>query len=170
TANGRNGTSHIETPYLQLVMQRLWDEERAAGSRVLREETLERLGGAEEIVGDHVKRALTALDPAEKDLAATMFAHLVTAAGDLARYAGAEPPSVVSVLDKLGDERIVRSVADGRENGSRYEIFHDVLAEPVLAWKADYELKRELAEQRAEAERRHRRLLWIVAAAAVTVA
>src|SRR5581483_8038996 len=121
TANGRNGTSHIETPYLQLVMQRLWDEERAAGSRVLREETLERLGGAEEIVGDHVKRALTALDPAEKDLAATMFDHLVTpsgakiahAAGDLARYAGAEPPSVVSVLDKLGDERSVRSVADG---------------------------------------------------------
>src|SRR5262249_1497186 len=40
----------IETPYLQLVMQRLWDVERAEGSRVLRLHTLEQLGGPGPIV------------------------------------------------------------------------------------------------------------------------
>ena len=36
----------VETPYLQLVMTRLWEEEQRAGSRVMRVETLDRLGGA----------------------------------------------------------------------------------------------------------------------------
>src|SRR5581483_9575316 len=36
---GEGGEVAIETPYLQLVMRRLWDEERAAGSRRLRRET-----------------------------------------------------------------------------------------------------------------------------------
>jgi WD40 repeat protein len=173
----RDAESRIETPYLQLVMQRLWDEERAAGSRVLRLETLERLGGAEQIVGAHVDRALTALTSAEQDLAATMFDHLVTPSGakiahgsaDLARYAGAQEPAVVSVLDRLGGDRIVRPIADGGTHG-RYEIFHDVLAEPVLAWKAAHETQRELERQREEAERRHRRLLRITVLAGVALA
>ena len=33
--------ARIEAPYLQLVMQRLWDEERAVGSDTLRADTLE---------------------------------------------------------------------------------------------------------------------------------
>ena len=40
----------VETPYLQLVLTRLWDEERQLGSNVLRASTLERLGGAQGIV------------------------------------------------------------------------------------------------------------------------
>jgi hypothetical protein len=39
----------IETPYLQLVMQRLWEAEREEGSTVLRLATLRRPGGAERI-------------------------------------------------------------------------------------------------------------------------
>jgi hypothetical protein len=173
----RDAESRIETPYLQLVMQRLWDEEHVAGSRVLRLATLQRLGAAEQIVGAHVDRALMALTSAEQDLAATMFDHLVTPSGakiahgaaDLARYAGAQEPAVVSVLDRLGGDRIVRTIADGGTHG-RYEIFHDVLAEPVLAWKAAHETQRELERQRAEAERRHRRLLRITALAVVALA
>ena len=175
---GDGATTRIETPYLQLVMQRLWEEEQVASSRTLRLGTLHRLGGAERIVGDHVDRALTALTPIEKDLAAAMFDHLVTPSGskiahqarDLARYAGAKPPSVLGVLDKLGGDRIVRSVANGGADGTRYEIFHDVLAEPVLAWKAAYQTQRELERQRSEAERRHRRLLWIAGIGAIALA
>jgi hypothetical protein len=40
----------IVAPYLQLVMVRLWEHERAAGSRRLRLETLERLGGAQTLI------------------------------------------------------------------------------------------------------------------------
>ena len=168
----------IETPYLQLVMQRLWDEEHVEGSRTLRLETLRRLGGASEIVGDHVARALAVLEPAEKDLAAAMFDHLVTPSGgkiahevgDLAKYAAAEEPAVVSVLGKLGDDRIVRSVAEDNGHGPRYEIFHDILAGPVRAWTAEHESERELARQHAAAERRHRRLLAVMAFGAVALA
>jgi WD40 repeat protein len=174
---GGNGVVRIETPYLQLVMQRLWDEEDSAGSRTLRLETLRRLGGAEHIVRDHVDDALTELTPAERDVAARMFDHLVTPSGtkiaheigDLAKYAGAGESDLLPVLTKLGSERILRSVAGDGARGSRYEIFHDVLAESVLAWKAGHEAQRELDRQRAESEKRHRRLVRLMALAAVAL-
>src|SRR5207244_12580122 len=72
------GEGRIETPYLQLVMQRLWEEERAAGSSTLRLATLARLGGAERIVAEHLERALGTLTPDERDEAARVFDHLVT--------------------------------------------------------------------------------------------
>src|SRR5205823_3618997 len=43
----------IEAPYLQLVLERVWDEEREVGSDRLRVATLERLGGAQAIVSAH---------------------------------------------------------------------------------------------------------------------
>src|SRR5262249_16424230 len=44
----------IETPFLQLVMTRLWEYEISHGSRVLHKETLDgELGGAEKIVRNH---------------------------------------------------------------------------------------------------------------------
>ena len=154
-------------------MFRLWDEERGAGSRVLRRETLRRLGGAEQIVRDHVDEALTGLTAEEKDLAAQMFDHLVTPSGtkiahevgDLAEYAGATEGDLLPVLSKLGTERILRSVSDNGRHGTGYEIFHDVLAEPVLAWKAAHEVRRERELEAAEAERRHKRLLRLLAVA-----
>ena len=166
-------TVRIETAYLQLVMYRLWEEERSAGSRVLRLETLRRLGDAEQIVRDHVDEALTGLTGEEKDLVARMLDHLVTPSGakiahevvDLAEYAGAPEADVLPVLAKLGDERILRSVSGNGRAGAGYEIYHDVLAQPVLAWKAGHEIQREREREAAEAERRHRRLVRLLAAA-----
>jgi hypothetical protein len=48
--------ARIETPYLQLVLTRPWQEEMKELSMVLRAQTLHRLGGAERIVG-HEDRA-----------------------------------------------------------------------------------------------------------------
>jgi WD40 repeat protein len=172
--DGAADDDRVETPYLQLVMQRLWDEERGADSPRLRLQTFDRLGGAEEIVRDHVESALTALTPPEKDAAARMFDHLVTPsgtkiaheAGDLAKYAGLQESDLLPILNRLGGERILRSAAGDGAGGTRYEIFHDVLAKSVLAWKADHESLRELERTREQAERRHRRLVWIVGVAA----
>jgi WD40 repeat protein len=174
---GGNGAVRIEAPYLQLVMQRLWDDERAAGSSILRLETLRRLGGAEQIVRDHVDGALDQLSLAEKDIAARLLDHLVTPSGtkiahrvgDLAKYTRTTEPELLPVLTKLGNERILRSVAVEGSADSRHEIFHDTLAEPVLAWKAGYEAHRELEQERAESARRHRRLLRALALAAVAL-
>ena len=130
----------IEAPYLQLVMERVWETETEGGSRLLRLSTLRELGGAEAIVREHLDRALDVLDPAQQDAAARMFEHLVTPSGtkiahrgsDLAAFARVDEVQAHEVLESLGRERILRPVEDDREGGGRYEIFHDVLAQAVL--------------------------------------
>jgi WD40 repeat protein len=171
-ANG-GGPAQIEAPILQLVMERLWQAERQAGSRVLRLETFHALGGAGQIVRDHLERALGSLSPAQQDVAAASFDHLVTPsgskialrAGDLAEYAGVGTDELGPVVTTLARERILRSV-EGGTGGQRYEIFHDVLADAVLAWRAERRVERE----RQTARRRHRRLLGVAAASIVALA
>src|SRR5262249_49361327 len=64
-----NAQARIETPFLQLVMTRLWDEEMAAQSSTLRLTTLERLGGAESIVRTHLDAVMSAQQPQDQDVA-----------------------------------------------------------------------------------------------------
>src|SRR5262249_46490562 len=117
-----------------------------------------------------VDAALGALPPDQQDVAASMLEHLVTPSGtkiahrvgDLAQYAGVPPERLTRVLDRLSRDRIVRSV-DGSD---RYEIFHDVLAQPLTAWRAERQLERE----RTSARRRQRRLLAVVVAALLALA
>jgi WD40 repeat protein len=164
----------IEAPYLQLVLERLWQVERERGSTTLRRATLAELGGAERIVEEHLERALAGLDDEEKETAAELFNHLVTPSGakiahgigDLARYAGADEGTLRGVVDRLTSERVLRPLADGDGSRGRYEIFHDVLADAVLAWRARWESERELRD----AERRHRRALVLAALAAIALA
>jgi len=168
----------VEAPYLQLVLERLWEVEREQGSQTLRAATLEQLGGAEQIVEEHLERALGGLDDEERDLAARLFDHLVTPSGtkiahavdDLARYGRVEPERLEPVLGTLDAARILRRVP-GRSGGPpRHEIFHDVLAPAVLAWRTRHEAERALAAERAEAKRRHRRLALVAVLALIALA
>ena len=160
----------VEAPFLQLVLERLWEDEQAAGSGVLTLGAFRRLGGAEPILRNHVYGALERLSAADQDLAARVVRQLVTPSGaktshtaaDLAEYVGADP---VALLDTLTAERIVRVVEGAGGRAPRYEIFHDVLAEPLLEWRAGYELERE----RVAARRQRRRLRAYVAAALVAL-
>ena len=165
TAGRDEADPPIETPYLQMVLSRLWSEERRLGSRRLRLETLRRLGGARQIVRTHLDEAMAALAPDEQAAAAGVFHYLVTPSGskishtlaDLADYAGLDQARVRAVLAKLSaaDVRIVRAVAaPADEDGEpRFEIFHDVLAPAVLDWRARWQVERRGAEER-EAGRR----------------
>jgi WD40 repeat protein len=161
----------VEAAYLQLVMERVWEEERRAGSHRLRRETLDALGGAEQIVREHLERALGALSPPEQARAARMFNHLVTPtgmkiahrAGDLARYAGVEEVEAAPVLARLTETRVLRPVAGEGGGEVAYEIFHDVLAEPVLAWRAAREAEVAVAAERERSQRRHRRAVAVAA-------
>jgi WD40 repeat protein len=165
--------TRIEAPYLQLVMQRLWDEEQLRGSDVLQLETLEHLGRAQHIVEEHLHGALAALTPEQKDVAGRLFNHLVTPSGtkighevaDLADFGQVPLDQLRPVLDTLTERRILRSLEEGGD--VRHEIFHDVLAEPVLAWRASHEADRELERQREESDRRHRRLLAVIGVGAI---
>jgi len=156
--------SRVEAPYLQLVLERIWDAENAMGSDRLRLRTLRGLGGARTIVRDHLEHALAALTPTEQEVAARMFGQLVTPSGtkiahrapDLAEYADVPEGVLRGVLATLTHDRIVHSV-DGSD---RYEIFHDVLAEPILGWRRERQSRAALAV----AARRHRRLAMVAGA------
>ena len=183
--------AQIETPFLQLVMTRLWETELAERSQKLRLETLNRLGGAKTIVRSHLDEVMSALLPREQEFAARIFHYLVTPSGtkiaytasDLAGSAKLNEPEVLRVLEKLshGDVRILRTVDPGLEGpvASRYEIFHDVLAPAILAWRAKYVQAQERAdaEQRAEEQQQRadqqaaiaRRLRRLVAALVVVI-
>jgi WD40 repeat protein len=171
------GTDEVETPFLQLVMERLWRATVEAGGRELTLSTLVELGGAQRIVETHLVDALGALSPREQEIAAAAFRYLVTgsrrrvvqAASDLAEWLALPEQELVAVLERLASGesgRILRPVPPppGQESeGARYEIFHDVLAEPILEWRRGYERARE-HEAEARRQRALRRRLALVAA------
>ncbi|HXO08526.1 MAG TPA: AAA family ATPase, partial [Solirubrobacteraceae bacterium] len=176
----------IETPFLQLVMTRLWECERAQGSRVLRRATLNgQLGGAETIVRNHVSRALAGLAGLELEAATDIFGDLVTPSGvkvahtvdDLAQMTAHSHETVEAVVARLYEERILRAVdpAPGTSE-PRYEIYHDRLAGPILDWRDEQqngrlEQAKQLAELEAETQRaqarRFKRRAWIMLGLAV---
>jgi WD40 repeat protein len=163
----------VEAPYLQLVLERLWERERDSDSRVLRLATFREIGGARAIVREHVHGALGRLPLAEQEAAARVVRQLVTPSGrkvshepsDLAEYAEVEDVQLRRLLDTLGRERIVRGVNGMQGLPTRYEIFHDVLGPPILAWQAEHQLRRE----RTRARRQRRRLLAIIGASLVAL-
>ncbi|MEO8594756.1 MAG: SIR2 family protein [Candidatus Solibacter sp.] len=151
----------IETPYLQLVLMRLWEREMAEGGNTLRLETYNAEGGAAKIVHTHLDRVMEQFTPEEQDAAARVFSRLVTPSGakiafdakDLAEYEHIDPKVLGPILARLeeGSRRILRRVASPHSvsDQPRYEIFHDRLSEAILSWRA-----KRLQEQ--ERERRQR--------------
>lgn len=153
----------IETPYLQLVMTRLWEEEMRAGSLTLRLETLKHLGGAKRIVRTHLDAVMSTLPSDEQEIAARIFRDLVTPSGtkiahiapDLAEMANVDQAHLTTLVEKLShwDTRILRTVAPplDRPDTPRYEIFHDVLAPAILDWRSRYVQAQELTEAKRRA-------------------
>ena len=177
--NGRGGleklipqlSKQIETPYLQLVMTRLWREEMKAGSPCLRLETFLKLGGAKQIVRDHLNREMKSLSEDERKAAANVFQYLVTPSGnkiaypvlDLVELTGLKEKQLKDLLVQLseGSHRILRPVGTlpSQPNVERYEIFHDVLAQPILSWRESYLATKHLEQEREEAKQLGIRLI-----------
>jgi len=162
--------SEIETFLLQLIMSEIWEEDVIKSDHlILRKQTFEKLGNIETIVKNYLWSKLG--DPLEtqptvetllhnqqtgfpllypqKDIAASIFHHLVTPGGykiahtvsDLRSFANEyrdrqdlellQEKQIKDLLDKLDPVRIIRHLP-----GDRYEIFHDVLAKPILEWQS----------------------------------
>jgi len=147
--------NRIEAPFLQLVLERLWSATLTEGADTLTLRRLEALGGARRIVENHLLEALSHLTPPEKDVASDCFRFLVSStrtkiaqsATDLAQWIQRPEPQVTAVLEKLcsGEGgRILRTVATDSERAqsTSYELFHDVLAEPIMAWRGQHEQER----------------------------
>ncbi|MGA9771598.1 MAG: tetratricopeptide repeat protein [Blastocatellia bacterium] len=152
----------IEAPFLQLVMTRLWKEEMAAGSTTLRRATLDGLQGADKIVQSHLTELLEKLSENEQTMVARIFHYLVTPSGgkiamsasDLAESAELDRDELIQMLNKLSGvgSRILRVFAPpGAVAESRYEVFHDVLAPAILAWRRAHDQK--LRDRQAEEDK-----------------
>jgi WD40 repeat protein len=163
----KSDTVRIETPYLQLALERLWRNEQKKNSPQLRLKTLNRLGGATGIARSHLEDTMRELPQAERLLCADIFHHMVTPSGmkialravDLAEYAQADPGAVEAVLKKLegGRAKIIRSVPSPENpQETLFEICHDVLARPVLEWKRQLEAELEAAEHAKQMEEQRR--------------
>ena len=157
SGNGKGGLdkpshkshSRIEAPYLQLVMIHIWEEVQKAGLRSLQPEILnEKLGGVKKIVKSHLNEAMRSLSESEKDIAASIFQYLVTPSGtkitypalELAKPTRVNEMQIATLLEKLSkpEYRIVRpvgSLPNQPPEARRFEIFHDVLAQPILDWR-----------------------------------
>ncbi len=166
---GATSDGRIQTPYLQLVMARLWEDARAAGRTKLQATDLERLGGAEQIVATHVGNALGTLSAAERAVAARVLRQLVTPSGtkialraaDLAGLTDVDEATVKAVLERLTREgRILQATG-----GSRYEIYHDALAQPILEWRRGWQAE----QDRARRQRRSRRVAAVIGGLALTL-
>src|SRR5579884_673402 len=163
--------SGIETPYLQLVMMRLWEREQQQGSHTLRSSTLNAEGGAVTIVRTHLDRIMSQFSPEEQDIAARVFHRLVTPSGaklaisaqDLAEFETIEKDQLGPILHRLagGSRRILRvsTPLPTQPDEPLYEIFHDRLGKAILAWRAERqteqareESRRQQAEQKQLAE------------------
>lgn len=159
----------VESAYLQLVMERLWEECARDAKRTLSLQKYISLGRADGVVRTHLDKALSDFNDAERDIAARVFQDLVTPSGskiahwldDLANWAKRPADRVGLVLEKLcrSELRILRNVrpADQRDR-ARYEIFHDVIAGAILEWQQKYyqgrrdEATRMLSKRRADRE------------------
>ena len=145
----------IEAPYLQLVMEYLWKEEiNNRHSDSLRLLTLLEIGGAEKIVKEHLNKQMESLKEDERKAAAKIFQYLVTPSGtkiaypvlDLVEITKLREKELKDLLETLssGSQRILRPVGPSPSNPEveRYEIFHDVLAEPILDWVRTYTIQK----------------------------
>jgi len=157
--------ARIETPFLQLVLTRLWEEERSANSHTLRLTTLQKLGGAQEIVRTHLDAVMAKLEQREQSLCAGFFDRLVTPSGtkvacrldDLGKWAGNLADQVLPVVKVLSENRILRTIAPpSGQPGTppSYEIFHDVLAPAVLDWRRRFVEQQTLEDLRIEEQKK----------------
>lgn len=155
-------TANIETPFLQMVLTRLWDEEKSTGSRVMRLATFEKLGRAEQIARTHLDTLMSKLTDDERNTAARVLRYLVTPSGTkiaqepaaLVSWSELKEAEVTAILNRLSapDMRILRIVQVPNQ-AARYEIFHDVLAAAVLDWRRRITERQKLEEVKREEQK-----------------
>ena len=166
----------IETSCLQLVTARLWEEEKKNQSQILRLETYNNLGRADNIVKKHVNEQMEKLSPQMQHIAASVFHYLVTSSRIKIAHTVSELVDLVNdersreipltkeqvepVLRQLCQQevRILRSLlaASREQQEEHYEIFHDVLAPAILDWRRQY-LEKQQASFRLFGKKRRRK-------------
>jgi hypothetical protein len=157
--SSENDRDQVKAPYLQLVVTRWWETEKAQKSPALRRTTLrDKLGGVKRIADTHFAETIKALHPSQRLLAARMFEVMVTPSGrkmalSLSELPGADrdPAGTKGVIDELYKKRIVAALPPppgARPDDPCYAFAHDNLARAALEWRKDFERTRQLRKNR----------------------
>ncbi|MDJ0718872.1 MAG: ATP-binding protein, partial [Prochloraceae cyanobacterium] len=141
----------FQSSYLQVLMQHLWKEEMKNESHQLRLKTLEKLGGAKEVLKNYFKEEMEWLskiaNPKWVNVVAKFVNYLVTPSGtkiaypseDLAVRAEIEERELRLVLEELVKQHLLNPViSKDNPNLLCYELSHDILAPVILEWHNDY--------------------------------
>ena len=121
TDENKSSQIFVETPYLQLVLKRIWREETQVGSNHLQLDTLvKKLGGASKIIQSHLDEVMNSLNDEERKIASKCFKYLVTPMGTkvaltpnaLAKYTEWDEETIKAVLETLikGKESMSKSL------------------------------------------------------------
>jgi len=181
---GGTERDRIEIAFLQLVLEELWTREAEGNSFHLRLKTLTGIGGADTIVQTYVTDILNErLNDRQRYLFSEMVRHLVTPSGtkfaqqtgDLIVFAKAPAEEVGAVLNLLtGETGFKKNLLRMSPNPEKYEIAHDILAQPILDWRLSFVQKRDREEKELELQRTRaiadaeargaKRLRWMMAA------
>ena len=149
---GRTAAARIEAPYLQLVMQRLWEDERARGRRRCGSRRSSELGGAQQIVAEHLERAIEALTPGAAGRRRAALQPPRHAVGHQDRARGVRPRRVRRRRPRRDRRRCSATLARAPDPAHRRErALRDLPRRPrrpVLGWRA---ARRERAVERARA-------------------
>lgn len=164
----------IETPFLQLVMNRLWQEVKdktEKSEQLIDLDTLNKFKGAEEpnpvkhIVKTYLDEVMSSFTEAQK-IAASKFIHFtVSSSGakrsstveDLAKYTDkkiSEAEIRMIMKELAGDKRVFKEV-ENRIYSSKpfYEVTHDAVVPAILSWRDREYQKIEQQEKLAEEEK-----------------
>ena len=162
TAGAAHDSTRVELPFLQVVLERVWLMECRARSAVCRKGTFTAAGGARGIVRQRIGESLNTLAPDDQRIVASVLRHLVTPSGakialtmaDLAGYAGVGAEAVDTVVQRLvsSDARVLRRVAHPSQDAAltKYEIYHDALGAPLLAWRLAMDRRRDERDRKAK--------------------
>jgi hypothetical protein len=140
-------SKRVELSFLQLALTKLWEAEGGGKAGALRVATLrEDLQGIDGIANRHIDEKLNALTRGEQRSASKILHYLVTPSGGKIAYTQRDleiygaTVDLTALLDKLTRDRVLRRVQDdtATAGGTRYELFHDMLAQPLLKWRATY--------------------------------
>lgn len=167
STSGNSGNEEFEAPLLQLVMQYIWAEKIKCDLKFLCLQTLNNLGGVKKIVNEHLNQAMGKLGEKQKDIIFKVFNYLVTpsktkcvhSAADLAGRIHCDSTEMIDLLNLLAGEgyRILKTVdpLPNQPIKERFEIRHDVLAQPILDWQKRHldQRQREQDQQDIEQER-----------------
>ncbi len=144
----------IETPQLQLICSRLYDQvKQVGGSKIC-------LSGLDlkAVHAQYLEEEMAALkppefSPAQKELAWKMLKHLVTSSGtkqprQLSElYELALPDEIDPVLNRLVIRRLLRRDDDLLNGQPIIEVSHDTLAQKILVYELPNEIRRKAARE-----------------------